>query len=174
LDLHTLYEQNELCDLNTLDEKLRKFDESKWQKAVESKPKLRLYKKLKKSLETEKYVKFNCSRAERSHGAQFRAGILKINIELGRMARLKIEERVCPFCQNDLIEDELHFTFKCPKYENERKLMMRKLEEKNILNATSMELEQIRFLKLLFNEQPQMLLKYIADCISKRKAALYV
>ena len=43
LDLQTLYEQNELCDLNTLDEKLKKYDETKWQKAVEAKPKLRLY-----------------------------------------------------------------------------------------------------------------------------------
>ena len=35
-------------------------------------------------------------------------------IEKGRHKDLKKEERICPFCMGDDIEDEYHFIFECP------------------------------------------------------------
>ena len=62
----------------------------------------------------------NISRGERSVLAQLRLGILPINIEIGRYKNQPINERLCPFCP-DQIEDEFHFLFVCVNNELLRK-----------------------------------------------------
>ena len=37
-------------------------------------------------------------------------------IEKGRHKGLEKEERICPFCAKDNVEDEYHFIFECPTY----------------------------------------------------------
>ena len=37
-------------------------------------------------------------------------------IEKGRHMGLEKEERVCPFCNGDDVEDEYHFIFECPTF----------------------------------------------------------
>ena len=37
-------------------------------------------------------------------------------IEKGRHSGLEKEERVCPFCVEDIVEDEYHFILECPTF----------------------------------------------------------
>ena len=41
-------------------------------------------------------------------------------IEKGRYLNLNREERLCPFCPNKIIKDEIHFLFICPSYKHLR------------------------------------------------------
>ena len=37
-------------------------------------------------------------------------------IEVGRQTNIKLEDRICPKCESNKIEDELHFLLECPYY----------------------------------------------------------
>ncbi len=54
------------------------------------------------------------SRRERSLLAQFRFRISPLEIEVGRYRNKPVAEINCPFCAE--VEDEIHFSFKCEKY----------------------------------------------------------
>ena len=43
-------------------------------------------------------------------------------IELGRHKKLCVEEGVCKKCNNNAVEDEIHFLCECPMYDDLRKL----------------------------------------------------
>ena len=49
--------------------------------------------------------------------AQIRLGILPLNIEVGRYRNQPLEERLCPICELQEVEDEFHFLFQCPNNE---------------------------------------------------------
>ena len=69
----------------------------------------------------ENYIKYNLSSSERSAMAQFRFGILPLNIETGRFRNQALEERLCTLCEFNEIEDESHFLFKCSLYDELRR-----------------------------------------------------
>ena len=69
---------------------------------------------------SENYLKLNLSCSQRSYFAQLRLGILQIGIETGRYRSIPVNERLCDVCKSSDIEDELHFLFKCPKYDDFR------------------------------------------------------
>jgi hypothetical protein len=58
--------------------------------------------------------------------AQFRCGILPLNIETGRYTGIPIQLRTCIFCTNTFIEDEVHFLLECELYNKERELLFSK------------------------------------------------
>ena len=113
------FSNQEQCPLELLKSKLLTIQETNCQNCVVSKPKLRFYKQFKQNVSTENYVKINLTRQERSIIAQTRFGILPINIEVGRFRGVPLLDRLCPICRSET-EDELHFVFKCPFYDNSR------------------------------------------------------
>ena len=62
----------------------------------------------------------NLSRCERSGMAQFRCGVLSLRIETGRFVGEQVGDRLCRFCDLNLVEDEKHFLLVCPSYMNLR------------------------------------------------------
>ena len=76
------------------------YENQKWKDEVANKPKLRLYNNIKTNMVVEEYIKRSLTRVERSHMAQLRSGTLKINVELGRMSGLNLQERSCPICKD--------------------------------------------------------------------------
>ena len=49
----------------------------------------------------------------RSLIAQFRAGILPLNIEVGRYRNVPLEEHLCMLCDDNVVEDEVNFLCLC-------------------------------------------------------------
>ena len=176
LDLQYVYDQNILCNEDLLQQRLQNYENMQWRDEIAHKPKLRLYNKIKTDLKVEDYVKINLNRVERSCLAQLRAGILKINIELGRMARLKVEERLCPICNCGAVEDELHFVFICDAYHNIRFKFLKTLQDRNLITFIDIsdEGKPIQTLKLISENFPKLLTKYILDCMDIRKNRMYV
>ena len=135
-----------------------------WKSEILKKPKLRTYCLIKKEFETEKYVKLNLSRAQRSLLAQLRFSILPIHIETGRFRGLDVKFRLCQFC--NVIEDELHFLFSCKEYESIRKSFLSDLDI--VLDGS-----QADIFSLLCNDYPRKLSKYVCEIWSKRKELMY-
>lgn len=90
------------------------------QQSVYIVPKLRTYKTFKNDFGLENYVSFNLSKAERSHMAQLRSGILPLRIETGRYVGEPPNERLCTLCTQQETENELHFVLDCPFYNQYR------------------------------------------------------
>ena len=122
-DMLELYETKAECDLNCKREKMLGKYYEEWKLSVESKPKLRTYKKIKCNFGTEEYVKINLTRPQRSIVAQIRLGILPLYIETGRYTGVKVENRICSLCNQNKVENELHFLMSCTYYKNERSLL---------------------------------------------------
>jgi hypothetical protein len=89
----------------------------------------------------EKYLKQNLPKFKRSILAQFRAGILPLEVETGRyelvrdnitgkVRRKLASERICKICNLNEIEDELHFACDCSGYAIIRTRMFEKIHLK--------------------------------------------
>ena len=98
----------ELFDISN---KLAQASQDIWLNNVQDMPKLRNYKLFKNSYEAEPYVLCFLNREKRSLVAQLRSGILPLQVEVGRWQGIPIEERICPVCNLNQVEDECHFLF---------------------------------------------------------------
>ena len=95
---------------------------------VETKSKLRLYRKLKTKLTLEDYV-VELPREKRRILTMLRGGTNRLRIETGRWVGEREEERVCKVCLSNEVEDETHFLLACPFYVIQRTEMFAKIRE---------------------------------------------
>jgi len=113
------YIQKEYINLPNALSSLKLDLELDWRENLQRKPKLRTYLLFKNNFEAENYVKYCLNRQNRSIMAQFRLGILPLNLETGRFRNIPLNERFCDTCATN-VEDETHFMLHCPLYEVER------------------------------------------------------
>ncbi len=164
LDFEDKYESLEPIDLDEFAKKVEAYAENQWKLNVQSKPKLRTYKLFKTSLVV--YCTLHTSRAKRSVFAQFRCGILPLNIEVGRFRGLSVAERKCIFCDQNEVETESHFLLKCPFYSTIRN---------SLSNQTGVNLNNnsdADNLDVLMNQYQKITLNNLFDMWIKRRNAL--
>ena len=101
---------------------LFRLEREKWQKEIEKKPKLRLYRLFKQEYAPEPYVTVVTSRAHRSLLAKLRGGSAMLEIETGRYTGLPAEQRLCKLCKSD-VGDEAHFILTCPALQDSRRCL---------------------------------------------------
>ncbi len=83
-------------------------------------PKLRTFIQIHDNDQIKTLVHKNLKRNHRSLIAKLKAGVLPLHIEIGRYKKPPIEKRVCYVCDDGLLEDEVHFLYKCPGLANVR------------------------------------------------------
>ena len=66
-----------------------------------------------------------------------------LEIERGRYKKIKREERKCKMCTMDVVEDEIHYFFHCPKYYNIRK------DLQIIFNTLNTKNDTEKFIKIM-------------------------
>ena len=115
-------------------------------------------------------MQYNLSPSEQSLLAQLRMGTLPLEVETGRFTNVKLEERFCKLCLTGAIEDEHHFLFTCPLYED--------IREDLFSNVTNSNPEFVYFeyneqLKTLFNNHCRKLAKFVKKAYERRKSVLY-
>ena len=163
-----VYNELNVYDLITLQEKLMGNFYKEWTEQIQSKPKLRFYRKFKVEPDVENYVKLNLSSIERSYMCQLRLGILPIAIEVGRYKSIPLNERLCTLCDENVVEDEMHVLFKCSKYEEERRQWYENIDvevdNENIIDEC--------LLQYIFTF-PRKTAKFICEIMEKRKTFLY-
>ncbi len=144
------------CNIELDAKQFQILEKKQWKEKALSKPKLGAYNQYKEQRGEEKYALTGMSRRERSLLAQFRFGILPLEIGVGRFRNKPMGERKCPFCAE--VEDEIHFLFNCEMCDELRR---------DILgfgpNGGNSNAEVVVFLQEMFKTSPRKL----ARCIEK-------
>ena len=97
--------------------------------------------------------------------AQFRAGILPIEIELGCYRRKKQKDRLCVLCSSGDVEDENHFLFVCQRHSNLRNIPFKDISRNNNFNQVCFGQK----VKILMKEHVKSLAIYIYNALQKRR-----
>ena len=170
LNINDVYDRKLCCDMSVVENGLHLVNSEQWMNDVNSKPKLRTYKRFKLDIGIEDYVKYNMSRKHRSLFSQFRFGILPLFVETGRFNNTPLTERICEFCNRNSIEDEFHFLIECDNYNEFRSTLFREvsciIDNFNNLN------EADKFIQLCTRAH-KYVAKFIEGSFKKRKEMLY-
>ena len=157
------------CDIDEANVILSEIDETEWDLSRYNSDKLRYYNLCKNEKCTEDYTKLNINKYHRSLFAQFRCGILPLQIEIGRFRNLALGDRICPVC-NDGVEDEIHFLCQCPAYDDYRNILFRSI------HGAYADFDQWdifdQFVYLMSNHQRQTI-KFLSKAIPLRSELLY-
>ena len=125
----------------------------------------------KSKLVVENYVLYNLTPSQRSLTAQFRAGILPLNIETGRFRNIKLEERLCTLCNQNAVESELHFLFDCSCYAHLRQPWLESIKTQHD-GFIDMSVEEK--LSTIFDKFHRCTAKFIQNCFNCRKSKLFL
>ena len=116
------------------------------------------------------YLFMNVSKFQRSLLAQFRCGILPLEIEVGRYVNKPISERICRVCEQNLVEDEIHFLCDCTKYSAERQSRFEKACNSNDMFTSLDSFE--KFVYLMGNHE-RAVISFLTKAVQKRRQSLY-
>ena len=89
---------------------------SYWQQAFQHSQKLEFYKIFKNEYAPSNYLELSTRTSERRALTKLLISNHKLMIELGRYNQISRDDRICPVCGSNQIEDEIHFLFYCSKY----------------------------------------------------------
>ena len=157
------------CDIEYVKSILFEQDYLDWDTRRYKSDKLRYYNLYKCNKDIEDYVKLPVLKYHRSLFAQFRCGILPLQIELGRFRNLQLHERICPIC-NSAVEDEIHFLCECPLYSHLRSSLFESAQN-NDSNFSRIDLLD-KFVYLMSNQQ-RTVMKYLSKAVPLRTECLY-
>ncbi len=142
-----------------------------WEESVRQKPKLRTYITYKKAFIVEPYVLSFMNRKKRSYLAQYRSGILPLEVETGRWINKPVEERTCKICKDGSVEDENHVTFYCTAYVKLRQAFYEDIS-KNIYNIKDISIDE-QISTFMLNEYVCKFANYITEIMEHRQTLLY-
>ena len=89
---------------------------SYWQNTFQHSQKLEFYRSFKTDHASSSYLDLKRGTAGRRALVKVRISNHKLMIEIGRYNQTTKDNRHCPFCGCNVIEDEVHFLFQCPTY----------------------------------------------------------
>jgi len=138
LNLHAEWRANKV-DVDWEDEirkRLHEREQIRWRTQCLVRSKLRTYSVVKKELRPEPYLEIYDRRGIPEY-AKVRGGNSRLRIEQGRYRKEKLEERVCVFCDMNVIEDEYHFLLDCPLYNTQREEMWKEFEKESSSSRTA-------------------------------------
>ena len=87
-----------------------------WYSDVNESSKTYYYKSFKCILEMETYLSLDIPTKFIKQFSKFRCSAHNLLVERGRHIGIPYQQRICPFCSLNEIEDEYHFVFICPLY----------------------------------------------------------
>ena len=135
IECSNLFDEVSICNIELATSLLTDIDVNEWDVKRYTSDKLRYYNLYKYDKSTEDYLLLDLSKYQRSIFAQFRCGILPLEIEVGRYRDFALPERTCKLCHND-VEDEIHLLLMCKAYVTPRtKLFNKALEIENIFHS---------------------------------------
>ena len=116
------------CDIDSATNLIQNLDINEWDVNRYRSQKLRYYNLYKYDKSPEDYLFLDIGRYQKSVFAQFRCGILPLEVEVGRYRNVALSDRICQVC-NEAVEDEIHFLLTCKVYSGPRsKLFSKALE----------------------------------------------
>ena len=137
--------------------------------AKNEKGKLRTYGLFKRSFSREKYLSVIVKPHILKCFTNFRISSHKLEIEIGRYKNVPVADRKCKLCNSGSVEDEIHFMFECPTYEQYRQGFVNHMMDEN--SNFSLLSNRDRLIWLMSNEDSNVitcLADYIYKCHEKR------
>ena len=157
------------CDIDEASVIFSANEQNDWDLSRYNSDKLRYYNLYKNEKCVEDYVTLNVSKYHRSLFAQFRFGILPLQIEIGRYRNIELSERICPVCNNS-VEDEIHLFCQCPAYNDYRNTLFQSAQ------AYYSDFDHWdvfdQFVYLMSNQQKQVI-RFLSRAMPKRTNHLY-
>ena len=101
---------------------------SYWQNTLQHSQKLEFYRSFKTDHTSSSYLDLTRGTAGRRALVKLRISNHKLMIEIGRYNQTTKDNRHCPFCGCNVIEDEVHFLFQCPTYSMIRNIFYYKVK----------------------------------------------
>jgi len=135
--------------------------------------KLRTYSTFKTSFTQEPYLEVVKNIKMRSVMARFRISAHSLHVESGRHDKKLYKERICQFCPNNEIEDEIHLLLKCKFYHEFRVSF---LEELKLYFPTLLLSSHAKQFILIMKSRETNVIEHLATflsrCFAKRQFAL--
>ena len=144
---------------------------NRWKRELELKPKLRTYTVCKQVYQVEPYVTMHMARAYRAALAKLRCGILPLEIEVGRYHNIPEDQRLCKLCDMQSVENEYHFLFDCPAYEDHRTVFYNEVMESQ--PAFQHLNNDARFQLIMEESIVKKTAKFIHQCYTTRQGLIY-
>ena len=116
---------------------------------MEKKPKLRLYRILKFTLEREEYLDVVVDPQERRFMTDMRGGTNLLRVEMGRWKGEQLEDRTCIFCAMGVVEDEAHALLQCSTYYRGRYPLYVHIRNRTDYDVSRMQQDQDWLLQML-------------------------
>ena len=154
------------CDIEYVKSLLISADNDDWDMRRYRSDKLRYYNLYKVDKVTAEYLRLNISKYQKSLYAQFRFGILPLEIEIGRYRNQDLSQRICKLCDLKLVEDEVHFLIDCPVYSAERKTLF---DEKNMSNTAFSELDSLDKFVYFMSNHERAVITFVSNAFRKRQ-----
>ena len=158
------------CDISSAQTMINELDEENWN-INRYKDKLRYYNMYKCNREKEEYLSYNITRYQRSLMAQFRFGILPLEIEVGRFRDIPLCNRICLMCNLNVVEDEIHFLCECKRYDDYRSVLFATATEADP-NFPSKDI--IDKFVYLMSDQQKSVITFLTNSVQKRIHSLYI
>ena len=146
---------------------------SYWQNTLQHSQKLEFYRSFKTDHTSSSYLDLTRGTAGRRALVKLRISNHKLMIEIGRYNQTTKDNRHCPFCGYNVIEDEVHFLFQCPTYSMIRNKFYYKVKTL-IPNITQLPINVL--INELMNSSNYFIniqfIKYISACFDVRNKLL--
>ena len=148
---------------------------SYWQHTLQHSQKLEFYRSFKNEYATSSYLELTRRVSDRRTLTKLRISNHKLMIELGRYNDTPRDNRLCPVCDCNQTEDEIHFLFYCSKYATTRDNFYKKIQPfiQNVsrLPVSDLILELMNSSNFFVNMQ---LIKFISSCFDSRNKMLSI
>ena len=163
------FTNNLCCNLETLRLSMEVKQSVELRAKCALKPKIKLFNEIAEFGKTPTYLSLPLTFRQKMFIAKLRLSALPIRIETGRFERPRLlpNERLCPSCRvQNAIENETHFMFECPSYNNLHNTWMETLKKGPGFDILSMSEK----LKTCFTvkENVKITAKYVIDCFDLR------
>ncbi len=163
-------------DLEPIQSRFLRQCREEWKGATEKMPKLDTYHMVKDFAEPAVLAKSNLLRNERSLVSHLLCGILPLEVETGRFNDKKRKkeraQRHCKVCEQQEVEDELHFLFICKKLSTVREENLDPILKGNRDTRRFSNAEKLKW--LLGKEQIKQFGQAIACLYQKRHDVMYI
>ena len=155
-----------LYDMENVENAICSLLKRQWWDDAHTKSKLDNYVQFRKMPEKDIIAKMKLSRKHRSMVSRLAAGILPLQMEIGRYTNVKREKRLCKVCLQDKVEDD------CPVLETERKWFYSEHidDEENFKKLKDMD--KIAF--LMCKENIKKLGILLETMLNRRRQTLFV
>lgn len=157
--------------VNIFRQRIKDCFEQQWHSDIEDSPKALHYKYFKLILEVEYYLSIDLPFLYRKILANFRCSGHCLMIEKGRHQNIERNLRFCQICLQRnvyVVEDEFHFFFVCPAYEEIRKLYFKPQWNRGIITTN-------KFYSIMSSQEKLSILsvcKFLVSAFSYRKELL--